>query len=387
LNQDIIELFRKHINKQCSKAELDKVLSLIEAGSYPDELEYALDQDANKVMKAEDHIPKWNELSTLNLHHRLMTSITNSKKTTRLNGFNVSLKIASFTAAASVLLFFGWYFYDSQHNGLDRKFYENDIAPGKAGATLRLQNGQEISLKGSKNGVVIKDNQLSYVDGTGLGVVATPAAVERYSASTAPGNTYMVTLPDGTQVWLNAASQLDFPSRFEGNDRIVALEGEAFFKVSKDKNHPFIVESKGQQVKVLGTQFNINSYTDESAINTTVLEGSVQVNDAAQSVVLKPGQQSTTVTGKTMVVSEVDTTLATAWKNNKFIFENNDIQSVMRMIQRWYNVEVVYNGPLPDASFGGKISRFNNVSNVLHVLELTGGAHFKVKGRTIYVFK
>jgi transmembrane sensor len=374
------------MDKQCSEAELDKVLSIIESGSYPDELEYALEQDANKVIDTED-ILIWNEFSTLSLHHRLTNSVKNLKKESRSNRFSIILRIVSITAAASILLFFGWFFYNSNHNSFNQKQYESDVAPGKFGATLRLQNGKEINLNGSKTGVVIKDDQLSYTDGTGLGEVVEPSSIEHYSTITAPGNTYMVTLPDGTQVWLNAASQLNFPSRFEGHDRIVGLEGEAFFKVSKDKDHPFIVESKGQQVKVLGTQFNINSYTDEKSINTTLIEGSVQVTAAAKNIVLKPGQQSTVGAGKTMVVSEADTTLATAWKNNKFIFENNDIQSVMRMIQRWYNVEVVYNGPLPDASFGGKVSRFNNVSNVLHVLELTGGAHFKVKGRTIYVFK
>ena len=387
MNQDIIELFSKHINKQCSKAELAKVLSIIEAGTYLNELEYALTLDANKVMEAGDDVGKWNELSTLTLHHRIITSISGIKKEAGPKRFNLMWKMISMTAAASILLVCGWFFYDLHKNSFEPGQYESDIAPGKFGAMLRLQNGKEINLSGAKTGVVIKENQLTYSDGTGVGVIAPTSAIEQYSASTAPGNTYMVTLPDGTQVWLNAASQLDFPSRFDGNNRIVSLKGEAFFKVSKDKNHPFIVESKGQQVKVLGTQFNINSYTDEKAINTTLIEGSVQVNASDQSVVLKPGQQSTIANGKTMVVSEVDTALATAWKNNKFIFENNDIQSVMRMIQRWYDVEVVYNGPLPDAAFGGKVSRFNNVSNVLHVLELTGGAHFKVKGRTIYVFK
>jgi transmembrane sensor len=387
LDQNIIELFRKYMDRQCSSAELEKVLSIIESGIYPDELEYALTQDADQVIAAGDDTDSWNELSKLNLHHKLSTSINAAANITKPKRFNLAIKMTTIAAAASILLFFGWFLYNSKNTEVIHNEFANDVAPGKSGATLRLQNGKVINLNGGKTGVVIKDSQVSYIDGSSVGVITTPSAIEQYSASTAQGNTYMVTLPDGTEVWLNAASKLDFPSRFDGQNRKVSIEGEAFFKVSKDKNHPFIVESNGQQLRVLGTQFNINSYPDEKSINTTLIEGSVQVNAADQRVLLKPGQQSTIVAGQTIVVSEVDTTLATAWKNNKFIFENNDIQSVMRMIQRWYNVEVVYDGALPDASFGGKVSRFNNVSNVLHVLEVTGGAHFKIKGRTIYVTK
>ena len=375
------------MEKQCSKAELEKVVLILQNGSYPEELEYALNQDAENIINTNDDSISWNEVSKLNLHHRLNSSIAGLNNAQQPFKFSGILKITIVAAAACFLLFFGWFFFGQQESPPQQTQYANDIAPGKSGASLRLPNGKEITLNGLKAGVVIKDNQLRYNDGSGVGVTAKAAVNEMYSASTAAGNTYILTLPDGTQVWLNAASQLDFPAQFGNDSRIVKLKGEAFFKVTKDKTHPFIVESKGQQIKVLGTQFNVNSYADEKAIKTTLVEGSVQVNTAVQNAILRPGQQSATATDGTFKVSEVDTTLATAWKNNKFIFEDSDIQSVMRMIQRWYNVEVVYTGPLPDASFGGKVSRFNNVSNVLHVLELTGGAHFQVKGRTIYVFK
>jgi transmembrane sensor len=392
LDQDIIELFRKYIDKQCSAAELEKVLVILQVGTYPDELDYALTQDANKVIEAGEDIGKWNHVSTLNVHHKLITAITDQKKTVNPKRPGVILKMVSISAAACILVFFGWYLYDLNIAGIDRIQYEGDIAPGKAGATLRLQNGKEISLNGLKTGVVIKDNQLRYNDGSGVGVDAKASVKEMYTANTAPGNTYMVTLPDGTQVWLNAASQLDFPSHFEGKNRMVSLKGEAYFQVAKDKLHPFIVESRGMQVKVLGTHFNINSYADEKITKTTLIEGSVQLitsslRGLSTEAILKPGQQGTLADNGTLAVSEVDTTLAMAWKNNKFIFENNDIESVMRMVQRWYNVEVIYSGPLPDAAFGGKVSRFSNVSNVLRVLEATGGAHFKIDGRKIYVSK
>ena len=387
MNQDIIELFGKFMDKKCSRAELEQVLTMLEDGSYPDELDYALTHDATKIVEAEETNEKWNEVSTMHIQHKLHNSIARLNEVSTRNNYQVILKIVSFSAAACLLLFIGWFFYNAGDSQSQQGKYENDVAPGKSGAILRSSNGKQYRLNGTKNGVVIKENQLSYNDGSSLGSVTKTPIAEMYSAYTAAGNTYMITLPDGTQVWLNAASQLDFPSSFTEDSRVVSLNGEAYFKVFKDKSHPFIVESKGQRVKVLGTQFNINSYADEKAIKTTLIEGSVQVNNAGKVAVLKPGQQSSIGTDKTIMVSEADTTFATAWKNNKFIFENSDIESVMRMIQRWYNVEVVYTGSLPDASFGGKVSRYTNVSQVLHVLEVTGGAHFRVKGRTIYVSK
>jgi transmembrane sensor len=387
LDQNIIALFRKYMDKQCSKAELEKVISIFQNGSYPEEFEYALNQDADNIINADDDTKRWNEVSKLDLHHRISTSIAGLKKASQPRRFSGILRMATVTAAACILLCFGWFLYDQQESQPQQVQYENDVAPGKPGASLRLPNGRQISLNGQKAGVVIKGDHLSYNDGSDVGVNDKLATNEMYSASTAPGNTYILTLPDGTQVWLNADSQLDFPAKFGIDSRVVSLKGEAFFKVIKDKRHPFIVESKGQQIKVLGTEFNINSYADEKSTKTTVIEGSVQVNSADQNAVLKPGQQSSTASDGTIVISEADTALATAWKNNKFIFEDSDIKSVMRMIQRWYNVDVVYNGNLPDASFGGKVSRYNNVSIVLHVLEATGGAHFKIKGRTIFVSK
>lgn len=397
LDQHIINLLSKYMDKQCSRAELEKVVSIIESGTHLEEWEYALTKDLNAVLEAKESADTRNDFAILNLHNKIMTSLNEEKRMVSLHRSASSWKFIAATAAAIVVVLSGWWFYKYQNSEItnvkERIAYQGDVAPGKFGATLILGNGKKIILNSAKSGLIVASNKMVYNDGSEVTTSKAVTDVELYSASTGMGNTYTFTLPDGTKVWLNAASQLKFPSKFEHSNRVVSLEGEAYFQVAKDKAHPFIVESKGQQVKVLGTHFNISSYPDEKVIKTTLLEGSIQVantslqGEKASVETLQPGQQSAVTQTGSLAVTNVDTTLATAWKNNKFIFENNDIQSVMRMVKRWYNVDIIYSGPLPDAIFGGKVSRFSNISNVLRVLETTGSVHFKIEGRKIYVSK
>jgi transmembrane sensor len=391
VDQDIVKLFQNYIENNCSSAEVQQVLSFIKAGTFQEEWDYVLEQDAQKLLNTKDAVPIRNELSRIYLHHRLLNSVNALENNSTAKSFRLNWKTVSITAAASLLLFIGWWFFTQKESQLpaedDQLANQTNILPGKPGAKLRRANGQLITLDGAKGGIVVKNEQLSYNDGTSLKSSDQALSDDSYTALTDYGNMYKLTLSDGTMVWLNAASQLDFPAHFTGTNRQVKLKGEAFFKVAKDKTHPFIVESKGQQVKVLGTEFNINSYTDEQFTKTTLVSGSIQITGTGNNFLLKPGQQARLDAEGTLTVAQIDTTLALAWKNDKFLFEDNDIQSVMRMVQRWYNVEVIYSGPRPDVTFGGKISRYNSVSSVLHVLETTGGVHFKTRGNKIYVFK
>ncbi|MNL26796.1 fec operon regulator FecR [compost metagenome] len=194
-------------------------------------------------------------------------------------------------------------------------------------------------------------------------------------------------LSDGSKVWLNAASSLSFSTTLnEQGKRRVKLEGEGYFEVAKDKMHPFVVESEGQEVEVLGTHFNISAYKGEALMKTTLIEGSVKVLAQGQQKILVPGSEAVR-SGNDILVRNVDAALAIAWKNDKFVFENERIQTVMKMVERWYNVQVVYEGEMPEDVFGGSVSRFDNVSQVLKILESTGRIHFKVEGRKIYVSK
>jgi transmembrane sensor len=208
------------------------------------------------------------------------------------------------------------------------------------------------------------------------------------------GGKYQINLPDGTKVWLNAASSLRYPVVFTGAERRVELTGEGYFEVSKDKNKRFIVSTEGQELSVFGTHFNINAYTDEPAIKTTLLEGSVKVSQTnrptpgqpALSRFLNPGQQSI-LNAKTFEVKKVDTESAVDWKNGRFIFNNEDIQSAMRKLSRWYNIKVSYEGDFKDINFGGSFSRSNHLADIIKILEATNEFKFEVEGREVKIVK
>lgn len=305
------------------------------------------------------------------------------------------------TAAASILIIFCiglFYFLKPQKELSKVASHVNKIRPGRNRATLTLASGKTIELSGSKTGLVVGSTELTYNDGSAL-VSSNNSSLHKLDhaktvqliASTPRGGTYQLTLPDGTKVWLNAASTLNFPSKFSDKQRIVTLNGEAYFEVAKDKAHPFIVQSKNQQVQVLGTHFNINSYDDEPDIKTTLMEGSVNViNDDLknnkQQRVLRPGQQLSFTNNK-ITVAEVNINDALAWKNNEFVFNDEPIASIMRKISRWYDVDIVFDGIDPNEKFWGSNPRFADISKVLENLQLTKEVYFEIKGRKIYVRK
>lgn len=294
-----------------------------------------------------------------------------------------------------------------------------DVAPGGNKATLKLANGAAIHLSDAKTGVVIGKNSLKYNDGSlvqdasgtrfsgslkgsqkNTGPVSVPSlgAKNVLTASTPRGGTYQIILPDGTKVWLNAATVLQFSANLNGEqgDRNVKLvAGEAYFEVFKDKRHPFVVQTGNQKIRVLGTHFNVNTYTKET--RTTLLEGSVRVflgdpglrrddDTDINDVVLKPGQQSIN-NGHLLTVKPADIDLELAWKNGKIEFLDADIQSIMQMLERWYNVKAVYQGRPPTTLFSGSISRSKKISAVLALLESTGDVQFKIEGRRVEILK
>jgi len=269
------------------------------------------------------------------------------------------------------------------------KTFTNDVNAGGQKATLTLANGAKILLDDAKNGTlssqgntrVIKTNgKLAYnadkndLIGNVYNTVSTPR-----------GGHYQVILPDGSQVWLNAASSIHFPTAFTGKERIVEITGEAYFEVAKNKTLPFVVKVNSSEVRVFGTHFNVMAYADEAAIKTTLLEGSVQFSNGLASCMLKPGEQSElTKSGQVKVISGVDVDNAIAWKNNMLDFENTDIESVMRQLSRWYDVDVVYNKKVNDRFFA-EIPSSSKLSEVLKALELTGKVNFDIQGRKIII--
>jgi len=267
-----------------------------------------------------------------------------------------------------------------------------DAKPGDFGATLTLANGRRISLAKASKGEIGRESGIIITkSGDGRLVYEIDEKISdpntSNTLSTARGETYQVRLPDGSLVYLNAASSLTYTaSLIKNGKRVVKLTGEGYFEVAKDKQHPFIVQTDRQEVEVLGTHFNISSYADEEVEKTTLLEGSVKLSASGISKILKPGQQAQLSGGK-LQISETDTDLSVAWKNNEFVVESEHIETIMKMIERWYNVEVVYVGEKTRQRFSGSVSRFDKMSKVLEIVESTGEAHFEVRGRTVYVSK
>lgn len=298
-------------------------------------------------------------------------------------------------ASLFLLLSVGLFFYNHQKQQPETRPASlglNDAAPGGNRAILMLADGKIINLDSAKTGTLIsqsglriiktKDGQLIY----NASPVSQDSPITYNTISTPRGGQYRINLPDGSAVWLNAISSLKFPVSFTGKERNVELSGEAYFEITKDTGKPFLVRSKQQTVEVLGTHFNINSYDDEQGVRTTLLEGSVKVISSSnqRQVILKPGQQSQ-LEGSTFLVKEVDAEESMAWKNGFFVFNAESIPSAMRKIARWYDMEIVYEGNIGDQDLTGSVSRFQNVSEVLKMLKLTGIVHFKVEGRRITV--
>lgn len=309
--------------------------------------------------------------------------------------FKPGLRIS---AAASLLLVlsFGFWLHRQQKHVMQLAVSKNksDVAPGGNRATLTLANGTKIGLDSASNGEIAqqggvtvtktKSGQLIY----NLADLASSApAAEGYNTIATPrGGQYQVILPDGSHVWLNAASSIRFPTVFSNNERKVEINGEAYFEVAKDKTKPFRVLSGEQTVEVLGTHFNVMAYDDEKAIITTLLEGSVAVSNQKGRVIIKPNQNVTMQrNGSILTVNEADVEAAVMWKNGYFHFDDEPIEGIMRKVSRWYNVEIVYKGNVAGKTFGGNISRFKNVSELLDVLQTTGSIHFQIKERRIIV--
>ncbi|WP_343306859.1 FecR domain-containing protein [Chitinophaga niabensis] len=260
-----------------------------------------------------------------------------------------------------------------------------DIAPGGNRATLVLGDGSQLTLDSAANGtlsqqgntqvVKLANGQLAYHT---AGQSSTQTIL--YNTIFTPrGGKYKVTLPDGSKVWLNAASSLRYPTAFT-DTRSVELNGEAYFDIAPDASHPFIVSHGKTVVEVLGTTFNMMAYTDEASIRTTLLSGAVKVNGQK----LTPGQCASITNGQLRIEEEVNTEAAVAWKNGYIQFEGNDIRSAMRQISRWYDVEVTYKGEVP-SHFRGIIPSDVPVSEVLKMMEMTGEVTFEISGRTIIV--
>ncbi len=307
-----------------------------------------------------------------------------------------------YAAAVILAVAFGLYFTVFTRQSSVNSPGKTDIQPGGNKAVLTLADGRTVDLDRTQTGIIISNEDIKYTNGNSIELFPSEGARGDesegnggdLSLSIPRGGQYQITLPDGTKVMLNAGSTLKYPSRFSGDTRTVELIGEGFFEIKEDKRRPFKLISLGQEVNVLGTSFNVTAYPDEASIRTTLVTGTIQVSMLNKSTneqihqspkVLEPGQQSIlSGTGLQIKNADIDTELA--WKNNLFMFDGEPLESILRKVSSWYDVDVVYqHQKLRQQLFSGTVSRFENVSQVLGILELTGLARFSIAGRTIVV--
>jgi transmembrane sensor len=279
----------------------------------------------------------------------------------------------------------------------------NGLLPGGNRAILTLADGSTIVLDSSKTGqIASQGNTRILKSGSGLLAYhsvsdtehgASPAEIKYNTIATPNGGLYQVVLSDGSKVWLNAASSLRFPASFSGNDREVELKGEAYFEISKQsrlsksgvERIPFIVHTNAGDVQVLGTHFNVNAYANESSVKTTLLEGSVKVNYMNSSLLLRAGMQSQVDRNGSMRLEEkINLEDVMAWKNGMFLFRSADIETIMRQVARWYDVDVEYAGKVNE-KFYMETPRNTNASELFKILETTRAVHFQIEGKKVIV--
>lgn len=291
-----------------------------------------------------------------------------------------------YAAAAILTLAIGvWHYSDRNRGPLTGNENFTDIPPGGNRATLTFANGQTMILSDAHEGIILREDNTLYNDGTVLTLPPSDTLV----LTTPKGGIYQVTLSDGSKIWLNAASTLKYPSRFTGEVRQVEFSGEGYFEVEKDIQRPFKVISKGQQVQVLGTAFNISAYPDEEVTRTTLLTGKVQVimNSHAgngQSALLSPSEQAV-IKNEQLTKEVVEASREIAWRNGLFTFRGEKLGDIMRQVARWYDVEVKFQDEVIHRTFSGTVSRYANISEVLATLSLTDRVQFEIQNKTIFV--
>lgn len=386
-------LLRLYLENRCTPEQLEEVM------------EWLRDSDADRVLLAQirndffsslEASPQvMNEEQSIRLRKEILQKISPAPV--------LKLKYRKWllAAAASVLVFLvsGIIYYTLPRkttgtvaSTLSHKATE--IGPAVNKALLTLADGTTVTLDDAQDGTLAQQGGTQIVKaGAKINYKneGKPGGMLMYNTIVTPrGSQYKLELPDGTKVWLNASSSLRFPTAFNGNERRVEMIGEGYFEVAsvKMKNghkQPFIVKVGRAEVKVLGTHFNIMAYQDEPLAKTTLIEGAVRVVNGKDSVMLSPGQQSQlTKEGNMRVISNVNTGEDLAWMNGYFLFENADIETVMRQLSRWYDVDVVYLDKT-DERFYARPSRSAKLADVLKALELTGKIHFAIEGRTIKV--
>lgn len=366
-------LLELYITAQLSQEDKAEFLQMLDSGLYNSQLE--------KVMEEDWYTGRYEQEEDLQLRSLILEKVNKE-----IDG-KVKKQVPWLRYAAACLLLFsiGAYFWWPKN---DMRTVA-DIAPGNTKATLTLANGTIVTLDSAGHQSIQQGKTAVLQQGGLLQYDAGDAGNEvQYNMLTTPrGGQFRIILPDGSKVWLNAASSIRYPTAFAGKERLVEITGEAYFEVVHHSDMPFIVQmQKGNKVEVLGTHFNINTYPDEPSMQTTLLEGAVRISNATGQSVLSPGQQAQVAENNNIrIVQAKNTAQVIAWKDGLFNFDDASLEDVMRQLSRWYDIEVVYEKGVPNIGFGGKIGRDLSLTNVLGILE-RAEVHFKLEeGRKLIV--
>lgn len=380
-NNRLAELFQKYVDKTITEEEYAELFVYIRNPETKEQVLAFLDEHNKKVQSdALVHEVDWDGM---------YENITNPKKSVGRS----RKPIWKYAAAAAVILVGSFTLYSSLQNMLEKKAplaYHNDVLPGGDRATLTLADGSQIALDSGKAGRLATQGGISIEkDANGQIIYLAKGnggdeAQKINTLSTPAGGKFSVVLSDGSKVWLNASSSIKFPAAFSGDSRRVEIKGEAYFEIEKDAARPFYVNNGSSEIKVLGTHFNVMAYPDEYRSELTLLEGAVQFTKNGHAELLKPGRQIL-YTESNNQTKQIDANIeeVMAWKNDLFVFNNTNIDEVMKQLVRWYNVKVKYEGDKPDISFTGVIPRNANVSKILKALELTGDVTFGIENNVI----
>lgn len=384
-NKDNIdELFERYLHNQCTAEEINRLLDYFKIQANQDLLSWLVRAEMEKHDDAERAFE--DPLDDSLLQHvdlRLKETIANrnlkKKKIRKLISYGLG-------AAASIALvgLMSVFFWPDKDVGIvaDNQYgYKNDVLPGNKRALLRMEDGEELLLGDEMQ----EEDTKRYTKDGFLQVQDDEPATgsENRVLITPKGGMYKVVLGDGSKIWLNALSTLEYPANFSGKERRVRLKGEAFFDISASADRPFRIDVGDRVVEVLGTSFNVKSYDDKLA--TTLVDGKIKLILGAEHVVLKPGQEAYVDDEKEMSLKEVTLPDGVAWVKGDFYFESLPITEIMKDIERWYNIDLNYIGQVPAKKFTGSVSRNARLAEVLEMLKTVSGARFEIDNRKLYV--
>jgi ferric-dicitrate binding protein FerR (iron transport regulator) len=395
-------LLKRYADNEASEEEVEEMMALLHTSGGEEALKEKVveiwNEREERTVSEEDWNRMWSSIHQHMQAERQQVLIDQRLGVKPMRRFGVWGRVA-----AALLLILGagaayWKLTGRKRNEapVAVRTVKRDIAPGGNKAVLTLANGATIVLDNAHDGVLAQQG--------GTNVLKLDAGSLAYNTggkdnegmmyntiATPNGGQYQVTLPDGSKVWLNAASSLKFPTRFEGKERSVELTGEAYFEVAQRSNMPFRVKvhgngGNGMDVQVLGTAFDVMAYADEKTSNTTLVSGKVNVVSNGAVRVLAPGKQSILDNQtRDLRVEDANVEQVVAWKNGLFRFRETGIRDLMRQVQRWYNVQVVYEAEGKDQDFTGVVARNQPVSALLQMLEMTGTVHFRIEDKKIIV--